>query len=83
MRQATGAFRWQRPRGGEIVAEDTIEFSKDLSKKQQQSTFGAHFVEVGVDWRDGRNPRAPHACGLRGRPHPQPDDGAQARSSAR
>ncbi|MEO7888232.1 MAG: molybdopterin cofactor-binding domain-containing protein, partial [Polaromonas sp.] len=31
-----------------LVAEDTIEFG-DLSKKFQQSTFGAHFVEVGVD----------------------------------
>jgi xanthine dehydrogenase YagR molybdenum-binding subunit len=31
-----------------LVAEDLIEFG-DLSKKSQQSTFGAHFVEVGVD----------------------------------
>jgi xanthine dehydrogenase YagR molybdenum-binding subunit len=31
-----------------MVAEDSIEFG-DLSKKFQQSTFGAHFVEVGVD----------------------------------
>jgi len=31
-----------------IVAEDSIEFG-DLNKKYQQSTFGAHFVEVGVD----------------------------------
>ncbi|WP_062111590.1 aldehyde oxidoreductase molybdenum-binding subunit PaoC [Aureimonas sp. AU40] len=34
---------------GEIVVEDTIEFDKALSKGHQQSTFGAHFVEVGVD----------------------------------
>jgi xanthine dehydrogenase YagR molybdenum-binding subunit len=34
--------------GGELVAEDTIEFGK-ISDAQQQSTFGAHFVEVGVD----------------------------------
>ncbi len=33
---------------GEIVAEDGIEFG-DLDKKYQQSTFGAHFVEVGVN----------------------------------
>ena len=33
---------------GEIVVEDAIEFG-DLDKKYQQSTFGAHFVEVGVD----------------------------------
>jgi xanthine dehydrogenase YagR molybdenum-binding subunit len=33
---------------GGIVAEDAIEFG-DLGKKFQQSTFGAHFVEVGVD----------------------------------
>ncbi|MBA4328073.1 MAG: xanthine dehydrogenase [Polaromonas sp.] len=31
-----------------LVAEDSIEFG-DLGKKYQQSTFGAHFVEVGVD----------------------------------
>jgi len=32
----------------EMVAEDQIEYG-DLDKKFQQSTFGAHFVEVGVD----------------------------------
>ncbi len=31
-----------------LIAEDTIEFG-DLQKKHQLSTFGAHFVEVGVD----------------------------------
>jgi xanthine dehydrogenase YagR molybdenum-binding subunit len=31
-----------------LVAEDLIEFG-ELDKKYQQSTFGAHFVEVGVD----------------------------------
>jgi xanthine dehydrogenase YagR molybdenum-binding subunit len=31
-----------------LVAEDGIEYG-DLDKKYQQSTFGAHFVEVGVD----------------------------------
>ncbi|WP_159627632.1 aldehyde oxidoreductase molybdenum-binding subunit PaoC [Massilia puerhi] len=35
-------------RGGAIVAEDTMEYG-DLEKKVQQSTFGAHFVEVAVD----------------------------------
>ena len=33
---------------GGLSAEDEIEYG-DLAKKQQQSTFGAHFVEVGVD----------------------------------
>ena len=33
---------------GAIVGEDKIEFG-DLGEKFQQSTFGAHFVEVGVD----------------------------------
>ena len=33
---------------GEIVVEDAMDFG-DLTKKFQQSTFGAHFVEVGVD----------------------------------
>jgi xanthine dehydrogenase YagR molybdenum-binding subunit len=33
---------------GELVAEDTIEYG-DLEKTHQQSTFAAHFVEVGVD----------------------------------
>ncbi|HCS44509.1 MAG TPA: hypothetical protein DIW52_17065, partial [Pseudomonas sp.] len=37
---------------GEIVAEDSIEFAK-LSKQFQQSTFGAHFVEVAVDSATG------------------------------
>ena len=37
---------------GEIVAEDSMEFG-DLDKKFQQSTFGAHFVEVGVDAATG------------------------------
>jgi xanthine dehydrogenase YagR molybdenum-binding subunit len=33
---------------GELVAEDVMEYG-DLGRKQQQSTFAAHFVEVGVD----------------------------------
>jgi xanthine dehydrogenase YagR molybdenum-binding subunit len=33
---------------GGVVAEDTMEYG-DLDKKYQQSTFGAHFVELGVD----------------------------------
>jgi xanthine dehydrogenase YagR molybdenum-binding subunit len=33
---------------GGLSAEDEIEYG-DLAKRQQQSTFGAHFVEVGVD----------------------------------
>jgi xanthine dehydrogenase YagR molybdenum-binding subunit len=36
----------------ELVAEDLIEYG-DLDKKFQQSTFGAHFVEVGVDMDTG------------------------------
>ncbi|WP_334186601.1 aldehyde oxidoreductase molybdenum-binding subunit PaoC [Noviherbaspirillum sp.] len=35
-----------------LVAEDMIEFG-DLDKRYQQSTFGAHFVEVGVDAATG------------------------------
>ena len=41
----------RRARAG-LVAEDAIEFG-DLDKKYQQSTFGAHFVEVGVDAATG------------------------------
>src|SRR5690242_2246966 len=33
---------------GDLIGEDTIEFG-DLDKQYQQSTFGAHFVEVGVN----------------------------------
>jgi xanthine dehydrogenase YagR molybdenum-binding subunit len=33
---------------GELTAEDSIEYG-DLAKTHQQSTFGAHFVELGVD----------------------------------
>jgi len=32
---------------GDVVGEDTMEYG-DLAKRYQQSTFGAHFVEVGV-----------------------------------
>ena len=35
-----------------IVAEDVMEYG-DLAEKYQQSTFGAHFVEVGVDAATG------------------------------
>ena len=37
---------------GELVAEDNMEYG-DLAEKFQQSTFGAHFVEVGVDAMTG------------------------------
>ena len=35
-----------------LVAEDVIEFG-DLDKRYHQSTFGAHFIEVGVDAATG------------------------------
>ncbi len=38
----------QAASSGELVAEDKIEYG-DLDKSWQLSTFGAHFVEVGVD----------------------------------
>src|SRR3981081_3466286 len=38
----------QAPAENDMVAEDAIEYG-DLDKTHQQSTFGAHFVEVGVD----------------------------------
>ena len=41
-------------RAREIVVEDGIEFG-DLDKRFQQSTFGAHFVEVGVDAATGES----------------------------
>jgi xanthine dehydrogenase YagR molybdenum-binding subunit len=37
---------------GELVAEDFIEYG-DLAETHQQSTFAAHFVEVGVDAATG------------------------------
>jgi xanthine dehydrogenase YagR molybdenum-binding subunit len=49
-----------------LIAEDGIEYG-DLDKKYQQSTFGAHFVEVGVDAVTGetrvRRMLAVCACG--------------------
>ena len=33
----------------EFSVADSIEFSEELEKRYQQSTFGAHFVEVAVD----------------------------------
>ncbi|TNC11040.1 xanthine dehydrogenase family protein molybdopterin-binding subunit [Methylobacterium terricola] len=38
----------QAAQAGELVAEDAMEYG-DLAKRQQQSTFAGHFVEVGVD----------------------------------
>ncbi|MDM0033498.1 aldehyde oxidoreductase molybdenum-binding subunit PaoC [Variovorax sp. J22P271] len=59
--KADASFEDGRVRGGDrsvllseiagddgIVVEDTIEFG-ELNKRYQQSTFGAHFVEVAVD----------------------------------
>ena len=43
----SGTLR-QAAAAGELVAEDKVEFG-DLDKSWQLSTFGAHFVEVGVD----------------------------------
>jgi len=42
----------QAAANGELVCEDAMEYG-DLDKKFQQSTFGAHFVEVGVDAATG------------------------------
>jgi xanthine dehydrogenase YagR molybdenum-binding subunit len=51
---------------GELVAEDAIEYG-DLGKTYQQSTFGAHFAEVGVNAATGetrlRRMLAVCACG--------------------
>ncbi|KAF1722785.1 aldehyde oxidoreductase molybdenum-binding subunit PaoC [Pseudoxanthomonas wuyuanensis] len=44
----------QAAEAGELVVEDAIEFG-DLTKKFQQSTFAAHFVEVGVDIATGES----------------------------
>jgi xanthine dehydrogenase YagR molybdenum-binding subunit len=49
---ARGAPLAEAASGGEIVAEDAIEYG-DLDKRYQQSTFGGHFVEVGVDAATG------------------------------
>jgi xanthine dehydrogenase YagR molybdenum-binding subunit len=37
----------QASKDGDVIGEDTMEYG-DLEKKYQQSTFGAHFVEVAV-----------------------------------
>ena len=50
--QPQRAARPRPPAAGGLVAEDAIEYG-DLDKKYQQSTFGAHFVEVGVDAATG------------------------------
>jgi xanthine dehydrogenase YagR molybdenum-binding subunit len=41
-------------RDSELVAQDAIEYG-DLSERYQQSTFAAHFVEVGVDAATGES----------------------------
>jgi xanthine dehydrogenase YagR molybdenum-binding subunit len=42
----------QAAANGDVVAEDLMEYG-DLDKKYQQSTFGGHFAEVGVDLYTG------------------------------
>jgi xanthine dehydrogenase YagR molybdenum-binding subunit len=42
----------QAAQSGAVVAQDVMEYG-DLDKKFQQSTFGAHFVEVAVDAATG------------------------------
>ena len=66
----------QAAAGGELIAEDFIEYG-DLDKKYQQSTFGAHFVEVGVDVRNGRDAGQAYARGVRRGSNPQSQVGAQ------
>lgn len=44
----------QAAAAGELVAEDSIEFA-GLQDTYQQSTFAAHFVEVGVDTASGES----------------------------
>ncbi len=62
--------------GGELVAEDKMEYG-DLAEKYQQSTFGAHFVEVGVDATTGEIRVRRMLAVVRGGPHPQSQGGAQ------
>jgi xanthine dehydrogenase YagR molybdenum-binding subunit len=42
----------QAAAAGELIGEDGIDYG-DLGKRYQQSTFGGHFVEVGVDASTG------------------------------
>lgn len=44
----------QAAEAGEIVVEDVMEYG-DLTRKFQQSTFAAHFAEVGVDIATGES----------------------------
>jgi CO/xanthine dehydrogenase Mo-binding subunit len=59
-----------------LVGEDVMEYA-DLAEKYQQSTFGAHFVEIGVDAATGRDSRETHDGGLCRWPHSQPEIGAR------
>lgn len=48
-----------------LVAENAIEYG-DFDQRYQQSTFGPHSVEIGVDATTGDN--RPDACSLSTRP---------------
>ena len=55
VRSGNRAVRLAEAAGSDgLVGEDTIQWG-DLSKTHQQSTFGAHFVEVGVDVATGES----------------------------
>jgi xanthine dehydrogenase YagR molybdenum-binding subunit len=65
VRQPQRVAREARPADGELIAEDTSN-SVTSTRTHQQSTFGAHFVEVGVDAATAR--RGSDACWPSARP---------------
>ena len=78
VRSGNRSVRACRSRGSRVDSSARTRWSGAiLPKTHQQSTFGAHFVEVGVDVATGENAYPPHAGGLRGWTHPQSDYGAQ------
>ena len=52
VRRPRAAARRRPPQSGDILVEDFMEYG-DLSKRFAQQTFGAHFVEAGVDFFTG------------------------------
>ena len=75
---AAAACRWREVAGdGGHRRPRTRSSSATWPRQYQQSTFGAHFVEVAVDAYTARSARAPHAGRVRVGPHPEPEDGAQ------
>ena len=66
----------------QVIDQLTVVLRTPPQAPDYHDDVACHFVEVGVDAGDRRDPRSAHAGGVRGGPHPQSENRRAARSSA-